>query len=86
MNYIWSTLLELQDSKDNGIDGADDAQLRHLSETIFQLSVCFWVFRSTIRDMYTSAIINFTAITGIHRQALVYKSAYFYTLVLSALI
>ena len=86
MDYIWSTLLEPYNSKDNGRDEADDTQLQHLSETVFQLSVCFWVFRSTTGDMYKSAIINFTAIMGIHRQALVYKSAYCYTPVLSALI
>ncbi|KFZ18998.1 hypothetical protein V502_03895 [Pseudogymnoascus sp. VKM F-4520 (FW-2644)] len=95
MDYIWGEMLDPVggggladgDSDDSDdADGAREAQLQHLSETLLQLSVCFWTFRSTSGNMYESAVVHFTTVMGVHRQALSYRTAYTYTPTLSALV
>ena len=67
-------------------DDLQEAQLQHLSETLLQLSVCFWTFCSTSGDIYKSAVVHFTTVIGVHCQALSYRTAYTYMPTLSALI
>lgn len=95
MDYIWGEMLApaggggLADGDSDDSDDADsarEAQLQHLSETLLQLSVYFWTFRSTSGNMYESAVVHFTTVMGMHRQALSYRTAYTYTPTLSALV
>lgn len=57
-----------------------------LSEALFQLTMAFWTFLDRSGDMTASVLVHFTAVRGIHRQSLAYKSAYNYTPDLSKLI
>jgi hypothetical protein len=57
-----------------------------LPEALFQLTMAFWTFLERSGNMKVSALVNFAAIRGIHRQSLAYKSAYNYTPDLSKLI
>ena len=86
MDYIWSEILDVGGGLADGDDDARGVQLQHLSETLLQLSICFWTFRSASGDMYESAVVHFTTVMGVHRQALSYRTAYTYTPTLSALV
>ena len=67
-------------------EGQDRQHFQDLSESLFRLSACFCLFCSTSGDMRQSAIVYFTALMGMHRHALAFKSAYTYTPICSALI
>jgi hypothetical protein len=47
-----------------------------LSEALFQLSMMFWTHQDLARDMTSSILVHFTAVLGIHRHSLAYRSAY----------
>jgi hypothetical protein len=47
-----------------------------LSEALFQLSMMFWTYQDPAGDMASSAVIHFTAVLGVHRRSLAYRSAY----------
>jgi hypothetical protein len=47
-----------------------------LSEALFQLSMMFWTYQDPAGEMATSILVHFTAVLGIHRHSLAYRSAY----------
>jgi hypothetical protein len=47
-----------------------------LSEALFQLSMMFWTHQDPAGDMTSSILVHFTAVLGIHRHSLAYRSAY----------
>jgi hypothetical protein len=48
----------------------------NLSEALFQLSMMFWTHQGPAGDMTSSILVHFTAVLGIHRHSLAYRSAY----------
>ncbi|KJZ70143.1 hypothetical protein HIM_10450 [Hirsutella minnesotensis 3608] len=56
-----------------------------LAEALFQLSMMFWTHQCQTGVLDSSALVHFTAVMGIHRTSLAYRSAYNYTPSLAAL-
>ncbi|PWI64582.1 hypothetical protein PCL_09512 [Purpureocillium lilacinum] len=50
-----------------------------LAEALFQLSMMFWTHQCQTGVLDSSALVHFTAVMGIHRTSLAYRSAYNYT-------
>lgn len=80
MESVWSDLSIKGSSK------AEPAPSPSILETVFQLLVLFWTDVSTDGILEGKAIVHFSGVLGIHPYELAYRTAYDYTLYLSALL
>ncbi|PWI64550.1 hypothetical protein PCL_09563 [Purpureocillium lilacinum] len=82
--------------EDHGSHGEQHSSHRHsvslphgtrleLAEALFQLSMMFWTHQCQTGVLDSSTLVHFTAVMGIHRTSLAYRSAYNYTPSLAAL-